>query len=116
MKLDFSNPAAFEPFYSDTVSVTGARASGRFTGTFAACVLDDGLEDPLADVSTASTRRRAMVYIPKTGDGGWNDTQPPQVGDTVTVLSQGSTDFAVSAVKDFMDSWVLTVRQTGGEC
>ena len=110
MPIDFSNPAAFAPLYGDLVAVEGSRPDGRTSGTYRACVFDDGLEDPLSAMAVESNRRVLSVHIPKVGPGGWNDTQPPQVGDTLTIPA--GVSFSIERVGDFADAWLLTARQT----
>ncbi|MBR4654132.1 MAG: hypothetical protein IKO72_12310 [Kiritimatiellae bacterium] len=107
----FQSPAAFAPFYEDEIAVRGTAQSG----TFKACIFENGLDDPLMDASIAADRRAVMVHIPKHGDGGWNCEGVPAVGDRLTLLSWGgkpcSDEFAVSSVSDFGDAWILAARE-----
>ena len=65
MKSLFDNPRAFAPFYDDRIAVEGSR-SGRTlkTGPLPACVFDQGLDDPISDGGTSSTRRRVRARPP----------------------------------------------------
>lgn len=107
----FQSPAAFAPFYEDEIAVRGAAQSG----TFKACIFENGLDDPLSDASIAADRRAVTVHIPKLGPGGWNCDEAPAVEDRLTLLSWGGTqcedEFAVSSVSDFGDAWILAARE-----
>ena len=107
----FQSPAAFAPFYEDEIAVRGAAQSG----TFKACIFENGLDDPLSDASIAADRRAVTVHVPKRGTGGWNCETPPAVEDRLTLLSWGGTpcmdEFAVSSVSDFGDAWILAARE-----
>lgn len=84
MLATFDNPAAFAPMFDDRVVVRASRRNGETVrGTFAACVFPAESDDPLADVNDSSARRRVSVEIPRTGPGGWNRQDLPQVGDGI---------------------------------
>lgn len=103
----FDNPAAFAPFYDDTVAVEGTR-EGRVlkTGPLAACVFDQGLDDPIGEGDTASTRRRYTISI-RFAD--WPDTFMPQNGDIVT-LADGNGSLTVLSVARSLGDYVLEAR------
>ena len=107
----FHNPAAFAPFYEDEVAIKGAAQSG----TFKACIFENGLDDPISEASIAADRRAVTVHIPKFGAGGWNCAEAPAVEDKLTLLSWGGRpcmdEFAISEVKDFSDAYILEARE-----
>ena len=113
MKSPFDiDGAAFEPFYDQTIAVSGKLQSSPLK----ACILDADLDDPLSDMSQSADRRRVFVMIPKYGDKGWNGETPPKLGDTLTVISWGGMqlgkdEFAIELVQDYSDSWKLTARE-----
>lgn len=104
------NPAAFAPFFDQSVGYRGLAQSG----TFKACVCEDGMADPLADASTSTDVLAVVVTIPKFGEGGWNHTARPRIGDKIHLLSwadhDGGCDFAVKSVEDFADSWLIHAK------
>lgn len=106
----FHNPAAYDPFFSDTIVVDGVRpfADGTRTvsGTFRACVLDNGYADGF-DADAESTVRTFSVQV-KAGD--WVDETRPQVGDRIT-LACGVT-LAISSVNNLVgDVWTMTAKE-----
>ena len=107
----FDNPAAFAPLYDQLVAVMGAAQSG----TFKACIFENGLDDPISEASIAADRRAVTVHIPKLGPGGWNCAAAPAVEDKLTLLSWGGMpcmdEFAISEVKDFGDAYILEARE-----
>lgn len=106
MKSLFDNPRAFAPFYDDLVTVEGSR-SGRTlkTGPLPACVFDQGLDDPISDGGTSSTRRRYTVNVPV---GDWPETTRPQGGDIIT-LADGSR-LSVMSVAVVMGDFAMEAR------
>ena len=97
----FNAPAAFAPFFDQQVGVTGERrtpAGGvrRVGGTYRACVMDAGFNDPFSEEATASNVRQVIVYIPRCGAGSWDDETPPQRGDSITLA--GGAKFNVMRV------------------
>lgn len=94
----FDNPKAFAPLFDDLVAVEGVRPGGRrIAGTFRACVLEQGLDDPLSDGSSGTDRRRVVVSFRIGGDSWPADGTRPQAGDRITVAD--GTVFAVDEVK-----------------
>ncbi len=114
MSTLFHNPAAFAPLYTDLVAIKGTAQSG----TFKACVFEDGLDDPLSEASICSGARSVVVLVPKVGEGGWNCADRPRVGDVATLLSWGGIEgvdgYTVKKVDDFGDAWQLHAR--GAKC
>lgn len=106
MKSIFQNPRAFAPFYDDRIAVEGAR-SGRTlkTGALPACVFDQGLDDPISDGGTSSTRRRYTINV-KVSD--WPDTTRPQTGDSI-IMSDG-TRLSVMSVAVVMGDIAMEAR------
>ena len=103
----FDNPAAFAPFYDDVVAVEGTRTDRVLkTGPLAACVFDQGLDDPLADGDVSSVRRRYSISI-RVAD--WPDTAPPQIGDTV-LLADGNGRLSVLSVARSLGDIVMEAR------
>ena len=108
----FHNPAAFAPFYDNRVAVEGKRGSRRVAFTLRACVLDDGLEDPLADNSTSTNRRRWSVRV-RIED--WPDTNPPQIGDTLQIPEEFDVcgvpvKAAVKSIVRHADDFIMEAR------
>lgn len=107
MKSPFDIDAgAYEPFYTDTVSVRGQAQ----TISLRACVFEDTLDDPLSEMSPSAVRRRVSVFVPKSGEGGWNCGTGPKRGDILTI-APGAAEFAIETVNDILDSWALTARE-----
>lgn len=106
MKSLFDNPRAFAPFYADSIAVEGSR-SGRTlkTGPLPACVFDQGLDDPISDSGTSSTRRRYTINVPVSE---WPETTRPQTGDVIT-LSDGSR-LSVMSVAVVMGDFAMEAR------
>lgn len=107
----FQSQAAFAPFYEDEVAIKGAAQSG----TFKACIFENGLDDPISEASIAADRRAVTVHVPKFGAGGWYCAEAPSVEDKLTLLSWGGRpcmdEFAISDVKDFGDAYILEARE-----
>ncbi len=107
----FDSSLGFAPFYDQTVAVSG----DTHAGTYKACVLEDGLDDPLSESTGAAERRLMSFHLPKRGDGGWNSDTPPARGYTVTLTGWGGIPgdivFTVKSVEDFGDAWVLKARE-----
>lgn len=84
MVIAFDNPKAFDPFFDDHVSVEAVRAGRTVRTTCAACVLDEGYDDPLSDA--VQTSRRIVTVLVRGGEcfcfGGFKP------GDVV--VSEGS--------------------------
>lgn len=113
MPSPFHNPAAFAPFYDLSATICGQAQSG----TFKACVFEEGLADPLSEASTGTEVKHVLIVIPKTGPGGWNNPQPPVRGDKVTMTEwagvPGEHSFAVESVEGdgFAGEWHLKARE-----
>lgn len=106
----FDNPAAFAPFFRDRVAVEGTRAGGRrVAGTFRACVLDQGLDDVIAEDSTGAVRRRIAVTFMIGGDSWPKDGTVPQKGDRVT-LDDG-TAYRIYVVRRMMGVYSCEARE-----
>lgn len=98
--------AAFEPMYEDRISVSGRRGNVSLkTGTIAACIFDQGLEDPLSDDATASTRRLYSVNV-RIKD--WPYTDAPRIGDTV--LLDDGTRLTVKSVARIIGDYQMECR------
>lgn len=102
----FHNPAAFAPFYDDVVAVEGAAGRPLRTGPLAACVLDQGLDDPVAEGGVASARRRFTVSI-RVAD--WPASRPPQIGDVV-ILADGDVRLSVLSAARSHGDFVMEAR------
>lgn len=106
----FDSPAAFAPFFRDRVAVEGTRAGGRrVAGAFRACVLDQGLDDAVAEASTGTVRRRIAVSFMIGGDSWPKDGTVPQKGDRVT-LDDGTT-YGIDVVRRMMGVYVCEARE-----
>ena len=102
----FENPHAYAPFYDDTVAVEGKRGGRTLTtGALPACVLDQGLDDPISDGATSSTRR---LYTVTVREADWPDTTPPRIGDVIT-LADGAK-ISVKAVVRSHGDFALEAR------
>jgi hypothetical protein len=94
----FHNSAAFVPFFDCVISVEGLRASSssgsaaptlaaataarKVSGTFKACVFDNGFADPFAAADADSNVRTFSISV-RAGD--WIERTPPQIGDRITI-------------------------------
>ena len=112
MKSPFDiDSKAFEPFYDSTVAIH----SNEQATSLKACVFEENLNDPLSEMSPSTTCRHISIFIPKTGEGGWNCETMPKRGDSLTVISWHSVpcndDFIIKNVSDVLDSWQLTARE-----
>lgn len=105
----FDNPAAFAPFFRDRVAVEGTRAGRRVAGTFRACVLDQGLDDVVAEDSTSTVRRRIAVTFMVGGESWPKDGTVPQKGDRVT-LDDGTT-YGIDVVRRMMGTYACEARE-----
>lgn len=102
----FENDSAFANFFDTPVAIEAKRENGRTVRTTVmACVLDQGLDDPLSDDAQASRRLRIEVTVkPK----DWTLNEDPQVGDVVTYCD---LRYAVTvASRNPAGEWVLTAR------
>lgn len=111
LAIDFDNPSAFAPFYSDTIVVDGVRpfagSHRRVQGTFKACVLDTGFSEALMEGDADSDVRTYSVSI-RSGD--WVDGTKPQVGDRVRLAN--GTQLAVFRTDNLLgETWSLTARE-----
>lgn len=104
----FNVNAGFNPFYGDMVAVEGLRASRTERGSYAACIFDNGIEEPIAEGDTSNNRRNITVQISRT-DKGWL-TGGPQKGDVITL--ECGTKFKVKNVSALMNSdWLMEARE-----
>ncbi len=117
MRSIFHNPRAFAPFYDEVVAVEAKRArSGGarvLRCTVRACVLDQGLDEPLAEGSTGTLRRRWTIRV-RAAD--WPYTTPPQIGDVARIpgeFEQGGDPVraAVLSIARHEDDWLMEARQ-----
>jgi hypothetical protein len=116
----FHNPAAFACFFTDVITVEGLRAvpsssgSGtaarKVSGTFRACVFDNGFADPFAEAD-ADTNARSFSVSVRSGD--WIERTPPQVGDKITLELDGlAYRLAVSRIDTTTgDIWSITAKE-----
>ncbi len=80
--------------------------------TVAAAVVYTGFDEAGADMSTATSRRTADIYIPRDatfGHGAWTDTRTPEIGDEVT-MADGAR-YGVRSVQEYPNAWLLKGRQ-----
>lgn len=102
----FDNPAAFAPFFRDRVAVEGTRAGGRrVAGTLRACVLDQGLDDVVAEDSASTVRRRYSVVVRR---ADWFDVEAPRPGFKVAL--EDGTALSVQSVGSMPGMYVLEAR------
>ena len=113
----FRNPAAMAPFFDDVLAVEGRRrarnAAQTIRSTLRACVIDDGVDEPLMDQSTGVTRRRWLIRVRAVD---WPEVEPPQVGDVVHIpgeyyLGGDPVRAAVKSVGRHDDDYVMEARQ-----
>ena len=90
--IDFHHTAAFEPFHSDTVTVTGRRLEPNASVvrdlklSCKCCVLvGDGME--ITERATAAGAALNVSIFVQRAD--WPDHTPPQKGDVFTVENYG---------------------------
>lgn len=102
----FENTRAFAPFYADPVAVEGVRENGRkVSGTFRACVFELGLDDPLADESAESRRKRVDVFVRR---DDWPDDEPPQAG--FAIFTEMGDEFRIERVEPDPLGWKFKAR------
>ena len=100
---------SFAVFFDEMIALEGKRPNGATVrGTFAACVMPAEKLDPFAEDAAQSKIYKRGVLIAKTGDNAWNDREPPQIGDKLTI---NGTAWAVASVDPFCDDhYTLEVR------
>lgn len=82
--IDFDNAAAFTPFFTERVEISGPRPDGvELRGTYAVCLLFGGSSPALVNLSPQNEATLLTVLVARRGDGAWNRTEQPQIGDTV---------------------------------
>lgn len=102
----FHNPRAFAPFFDDLVAVEGRRGARTVkTGALPACVLDEGLDEPLQDASTSTARRRYSIRL-RAAD--WPETEPPREG--YFVLLADGTKLSVMSVARHQGDYLMEAR------
>lgn len=102
-------PYAFRGFYDKVIVVKAPRAGRTVTGTFKACVFDDGFADPFSEAD-AETDVRAFGISVCIGD--WIDAKPPQVGDRIELEIHGMNfKLAVKSVSPGIDEWRMVARE-----
>lgn len=106
MRLAFDNPRAFAPFFDDPVVVEAKRAGRTVRTTVRACVLDQGLDDPLVETSAASDRRVIAVRVQTACLACLG---APAVGD---VVAYNGARFAVERVELSHGAWEMRCRST----
>ena len=102
---------AFKPFFGDRVVIETKRSGLRARQTCAAWVVDGGFSDPMSDVAVETSARVITVHVAKTGPLAWNDPEPPQIGNIITLVC--GVSFAVTNRDDLVtDHYQLEARQT----
>lgn len=119
MKSIFHSPRAFAPFYDELVAVEAKRpprsrgaSAAVMRSPLRACVIDMGLDDPLADGSTGTSRRRWSVRV-RLRD--WPEVAPPQIGDLLHIpgeyaLCGAPVRAAVLSIARHEDDYVMEAR------
>lgn len=79
----FDNPRAFATFFTERITLKAERAGMKIRGTYAACVFTGTAADPLAAMTSETDVVTATVLISKAGPYGWNQPDPPRVGDKI---------------------------------
>lgn len=117
MPIRFHNPRALAPFYHDVVAVEAKRAGSAdvrvLRCTVRACVLDQGLDETLAEGSTGTDRRRWTIRV-RSGD--WPYTTPPRIGDVACIPGEFGADgtpvrAAILSIGRHADDWLMEARQ-----
>lgn len=115
----FHNPRAFAPFYDEIIAVEAQRpprtrggAPAVMRAPLRACVIDLGLDDPLADGSTGTNRRRWSVRV-RIQD--WPEVDPPQIGDRLHIpgefdLGGVPVKAAVQTIGRHDDAFIMEAR------
>lgn len=98
---DFSK--AFSPFFDERIGIEGVRPSGRFRGSFAACLFFGENADSLDDLSPSDESTLLTAMVARRGSRAWNLDFDPQVGDILSLSS--SRAFAVKSVDSFHDDY-----------
>lgn len=117
MIINWNNHAAFEPFYTDSVTVEAVRKGGQDCGgTFRCMVSRDGYDAPIDDSGSSHVNRRTItVTIPKSGSDGWysgGKDEKPRPGDSVTTPNDGVQWSVFEVDEDDMD-FILKAREKG---
>lgn len=101
----FCNPAAFAPFFSTPVTLRCVGADRKnLTTTVQACVLDMGLDDPLAESDQQSAYSRISVRIHERDLSGIT----PRIKDRI--LLEDARAYGVAEVTRAHGDWVLVCR------
>ena len=115
MSSIFHNAAAMAPFFDDVIIVEGRRTSSdhngtrSISGTFRACVIDNGFADPIAAGDAESNVRTYTIITPV---GGWLERTPPQTGDRITL--ENGRRLAVQRINALdAGDWTLTAKEVG---
>lgn len=102
----FDNPGPFDPFFDDVVCIEGVRDGRTVCETVPACVMDQGFDDPLTDVSTETNRRKVEVTVRRSD---WREILPPQTCDVVR-LDDGGEFEVFAVVASHASEWILRAR------
>ena len=116
--IDFNNPAAFAPFYTDRVSVSG-KIFNREAGTSfpvdcvcPACVMESGLADVDAGSIGISAARSFTISIPKRE---WMCPEPPRIGLQVEIVGRTYHNrLKVVSVDEDGSDWIFSAESKGG--
>ena len=101
----------FEVFFGDHVVIETKRSGLCSRQTCAAWVVDGGFADPMSDLAVETSGRVITVHVAKTGPLAWNDPNPPQIGDVITLVC--GVSFAVTKRDDLVtDHYQLEAKQT----
>jgi len=92
--------------FDTAISVRGQRKSRKIALTLDACMVDDGMGDPLNQSATASDMDAMSFYVRR---DDWSEFESPQVGDLI-MLEDGDV-YSVRKVGRLADVWVLSSRR-----
>ena len=98
---------AFEPMYTESVSVSAPRKDTTLRQTLKCCIFADGTGETLYDGNTETNREDIMLVTRK---GDWKFVQSLQTGDTLNVLSTDLKYVISDVKKDVFWGWIITAR------
>ena len=92
--------------FDSTVSITGQRPGRQIALAIPACVVDDGIADPLSTNAVANDADAQCFFVWR---GDWSEVEPPQIGDLVTTADDAV--YAVRKVTRLGDVFALSTRR-----
>lgn len=98
---------AFEPMYTEVISISAPRNNNTIRQTLKCCVFTDGTGEALYDGNTETDREDIMIATKK---GDWKFVQSLQTGDEIKRLSNDITYTVSTVKKDALWGWIINAR------